>query len=121
MLVFALKWLAPTLILEYLSLGESASLGEQGGEGLGGQDGGGERGVSKRVIWSKRVRGKWPKIWTLTEIIMLHMKPTPAVVGREQARVAAVNRIKHQHGINRLVKILRDWNPRLYTSNKGLH
>ena len=44
MLVFALKWLAPTLILEYLSLGESASLGEQGGEGLGGQDGGGERG-----------------------------------------------------------------------------
>ena len=43
-------------------------------------------GLSQRVLWSKRVRGKWPQVWPLAEAIMLHLASTPTVKDRQEMR-----------------------------------
>ena len=58
----------------------------------------GWRGVDgslcKRVVWSKRVRGRWPKVWKVAETVLTQLKMTPAVVGFANPELMAATRIQ---------------------------
>jgi hypothetical protein len=58
----------------------------------------GWRGVDgslcKRVVYSKRVRGRWPKVWKVAETVLTQLKMTPAVVAFTDPKLAAATAIQ---------------------------
>ena len=45
-------------------------------------------GLCKRVVFSKRVRGCWPKVWKVAETILAQLKLTPAIAAYANPQLA---------------------------------
>lgn len=50
--------------------------------------------LCKRVVFSKRVRGCWPRVWKVAETILTQLKLTPAVVAFSNPQLAAATAIQ---------------------------
>eukprot|EP01044_Picomonas_judraskeda_P005489 COSAG03_NODE_519_length_7216_cov_23.238724_4_plen_667_part_00 len=50
-------------------------------------------GLCKRVVFSKRVRGCWPKVWKVAETILAQLKLTPAIAAYANPQLAGATDI----------------------------